>query len=148
MNSDLIVMTFDRGEMAQTVYRALQAMRKSQVLGLDAAVILTRDGAGQIRQQPEPIPTTSAGLVGFLADLVFLLPGRAMPASARGKLDEEFVVEVRSALRNNGSALLFFTHPDSLGDTGEVLNALALFRGRIHQTTLTPQSEALLREML
>lgn len=146
MNSDLIVMSFDHGEMAQTVYNALQAMRKSQVLGLDAAVILTKDGAGQVRRHP--VAPAGTGLVGLLTDLVFLLPDRVMPASAKGKLDDEFVVGVRSALRNDSSALLFFVHPDSLGDAGELLNTLELFRGRIHQTTLTPQSEVLLREML
>ena len=146
MNSDLIVMTFEGGEMAQTVYSALQAMHKRRVLGLDTVVILTKDGAGEVKQHP--ISPAGTGLVGLLTDLVFSLPDRVMPASAKGKLDDEFVVEVRSALGNDSSALIFFVHPDSLGDTGELINTLALFRGRIHQTTLPTQIEGWLRGTL
>lgn len=146
MNSDLIVMTFDSTEMARSVYRSLQAMRKRQILGLRDSVVITKDGAGPVRH--EPASQGSTGLAGLLADLIFHIPGRVVPEAAKVKLDDEFVRTVRLALRNNGSALLFFVHPDSLSDTCELLNALALFRGTIHQTTLSPQGEALLRGML
>ncbi len=146
MNSDLIVMTFAGGETAQTVYSALQAMRTSRVLGLDSVAILTKDGTGEV--QKHPISPASTGLVGLLTDLVFSLPDRVMPASAKGELDDDFVVEVRSTLGNDSSALIFFVHPDSLGDTGELINTLALFRGRIHQTTLPTQIEDWLRGTL
>jgi uncharacterized membrane protein len=146
VNSDLIVMTFDGGEMAQTVYDSLKAMRKSQVLGLEDTAIVTKDGAGQVRLHPGP--QAGIGLAGLLADLVLYSPERAMPGGPGVKLDDGFVGTVGSALRNNASALLFFLHPDGPGDMGELLDALALFRGTIHQTTLSPQSEAALREML
>ena len=145
MNSDLIVMTFDDSEMAQTVYRSLQVMRKSRVLGLGHSVIMTKDGAGQVRQAPGS--QASTGVAGLLADLIFRFSEGVVPEAATAGLDDDFLATVRSALRNNGSALLFFVHPDSLTDTGELLNALALFRGTIHQTTVSPQDEALLRGM-
>ncbi len=146
MNADLIVMTFDGGEMAQTVHDSLQAMRKSQVLGLDDTAIVTKDGAGQVRLRPEP--GASTGLAGLLGDLIFRSPSRGVPAGVRENVDDEFLRLVGAALRNSGSALLFFLHPDSLSDRVELLNALAMFRGAIHQTTLPPQSEARLRGML
>jgi uncharacterized membrane protein len=145
VNSDLIVMTFDGSETARSVYRSLQVMRKSQILGLGDSVVITKDGAGSVRH--EPASQGSTGLAGLLADLIFRIPGRVVPEAAKVKLDDEFVGTVRSALRNNRSALLFFVHPDSLSDTGELLNALASFRGTIHQTTLSPQDGALLRGM-
>jgi uncharacterized membrane protein len=131
VNSDLIVMTFDGSETARSVYRSLQVMRKSQILGLGDSVVITKDGAGSVRHEPASQGST----------------GRVVPEAAKVKLDDEFVGTVRSALRNNRSALLFFVHPDSLSDTGELLNALASFRGTIHQTTLSPQDGALLRGM-
>jgi uncharacterized membrane protein len=146
VHSDLIVMTFGGGQTAQTVYSSLQAMRKSKVLGLGDSVIITKDGAGQVRLHPAS--AADAGVAGLLAALLFPSSERAVPAVDGVVLDDGFVGTVVSALRNNGSALMLFLGPDSLGDPVELLQALALFRGRIHQTTLCPQSAALLREML
>jgi uncharacterized membrane protein len=139
-------MTFDDGEMAQVVYSSLQAMRKSRVLGLDDSVILTKDGA--VRAQVHPGSPTRTGLAELLAEIVFPCSGRVVPAEAGARLDDQFVEPVASALCDNGSALLFFVESDSLSDTRELLDALALFRGTIHQTTLSPQDEAVLRRML
>ena len=146
MNSDLIVMTFDGGEMAQTVYGALQAMRKSQVLGLVDSVIMTKDGVGRVRIDPGP--QAGAGLTGLLAELILSPSGRVAPKVGGVELDDEFADTVVSALGNDSSALLFFVDSDGLSDTVELLEALALFRGTIHQTTLSPTDEALLRGML
>jgi uncharacterized membrane protein len=141
VNSDLIVMTFDDGRMAQTVYCSLQAMRKCQVLGLDHSVIMTRDGVGQVElEQGTP---SGRGLAGLLADLILRPPGRV---EAEVYLDDVFVQSVVSELRNKDSALLFFVDQDSQSDASELLGALALFPGTIHQTTLSPQSESLLRQ--
>jgi uncharacterized membrane protein len=143
VNSDLIVVTFDEDEMAYTVYSSLQAMRKSQVLGLGDSVAMTRDGAGQVRLDHGL--QASPGLAGLLADLLLHSPDNVMPEVY---LDELFVQSVVSELRDRGSALLFFVDRDSLSDTRELLNALALFPGTIHQTTLSRRSEALLRQRL
>ena len=143
MNGDLIVMTFDGVEMAQTVYNSLEAMRKSQVLGLGDTAIATKDTAGHVRLRPEP--GASAGLAALLGDLLFRTPERVAPDGVGAHVDDEFSRTVGVALHNGGSALLFFLQPDSLSDSGELLNALRLFRGRIHQTTLPPHSEARLR---
>jgi uncharacterized membrane protein len=139
-------MTFDGSQMAQTVYDSLQAMRKSRVLGLGDCAIVAKDDAGLVSLHAGPQVSTE--LAGLIAELIFRSPERSLPEGAMGKLDDEFVGTVGSALHNNGSALLFFVHFDSLSDTCELLNALELFRGTIHQTTLSPQSEAMLRGML
>jgi uncharacterized membrane protein len=146
MNSDLIVMTFEGVDMAQVVHNSLGAMRKSHILGLDDAAVVTRNGDGLFKLRGEP--QVSAGLVDLLADRLFCSPDGTLAAGTQVKLDVEFVAAVESALHNSGSALLFHVHPDSPSDPCELLDALALFRGTIHQTTLSPQGQAFLREML
>jgi uncharacterized membrane protein len=140
VNGDLIVMTFDNDEMAYTVYNSLQAMRKSPVLGLEDTAIVTKDDAGNVRLRPEP--RAGADLAPLLGDLIFRSSERVVPDGLSPHMDDEFSRTVGIALHNGGSALLFFLHPESLSDRGELLRALRLFRGRIHQTTLPPQMEA------
>ena len=146
MNSDLIVMTFEGSGMAQIVHNSLGAMRKSHILGLDDAAVVAKSGDGQFRLQSEP--QVSTGLVDLLADLLFCSLESTPAAGTQVQLDVDFVAAVESALHNSGSALLFHVHPDSPSDSCELLDALALFRGTIHQTTLSPQGQAVLREML
>ena len=146
MNSDLIVMTFDDGEMAQTVYEALQAMRKSKVLGLGDSVTLSTDGAGRVRLHQGA--EASTGLAPLLAETILRSPEGEASELDVVKLDHDFLDTVVAGLRHNHSALLFFIDSDGLSDACELLDALALFRGIIHQTTLTPQSEAVLRGRL
>jgi uncharacterized membrane protein len=136
-------MTFDDGEMAQTVYEALLAMRKSQVLGLGDSVIVSTDSVGQIRFHQGSEEGTS--LAPVLAEMILRSPEGEASELDRVKLDADFLDTVVAALRRNHSALLFFIDSDGLSDTCELLNALALFNGTIHQTTLPPQSKALLR---
>ena len=146
MNSDLIVMTFDKGEMAKTVYEALHAMRKSQVLGLGDSVIVTPDGAGQVRLRQGA--EASAGLAPLLAEMILQSPEGEASEQDGLKLDDDFLDAVVADLRHSHSALLFFIDSDGLCDACELLSALALFRGTICQTTLTPESTALLRATL
>jgi uncharacterized membrane protein len=146
VNGDLIVMTFDGDEMAQTVYDSLEAMTKSHVLGLEDAAIVDKEGSGKIRLRPES--EASAGLAALLGDLLLRLLLKSAPDGIEEYVDDEFLRTVGAALHDSGSALLFFLHPDSLSDTDELLSALALFRGRIYQTTLLPQIEDWLRETL
>jgi uncharacterized membrane protein len=145
MNSDLIVMTFTDGQMAQTVRSSLRAMRQSAVLGLNDSVIMTKDGAGQLRLYPGAQEST--GLAGQLADLILRSPDRVIPALDGVELDDGFVNAVLSALRRNCSAILIFLDSGGLNDRVELLNALALFQGTIHQTTLAPPDQAPLRGM-
>lgn len=140
MNSDIIVMTFDGSYMAQTVYDALQAMRRSQVLGLGDSVVVTTDGAGQL--QLHRGPEASTGLAPLLAEMILRPPEGVVPGPDGAKLDDEFVGAVAAALHHHRSALLFFIDADSLSDTCELVSALELFRGTVHQTTLCPQREA------
>ena len=118
-------------------------MRNSQVLGLGDVAVLTGDRGVQIPLNRES--ETSTGVAGLLVNLVLRSREMAELADNGVKLDVEFVETMLAALCGGGSALLFFLHSDGLGDARELLGALAPFRGAIHQTTLSPGSEELLR---
>jgi uncharacterized membrane protein len=145
VHADLIIMTFDDDDMAHTVYKSLEAMRKSQVLGLEDTAIVTKEDSGQVKLRPEP--GASAGLAALLGNLIFRSSERVVSDGVSPHVDDEFSRTVGVSLHNGGSALLFYLHPDSLSDRVELLAALAMFRGAIHQTTLPPQREARLRGM-
>ena len=59
-------------------------------------------------------------------------------------LDEFFLQEVMQALAPNSSALLIYVPHNSTADTRALLNALALFDGTVHRTTLSPEAEQVL----
>ena len=153
MHNDLIVMTFDREGEAQRVYDSLQSMRKSPLLGLEDAAVVTVDSAGTVnlhqrRKLPAALGTTVSELLGGIADLIFGDPPEEMVrALAKEGLDDRFVEKVARMMGNNSSALLFLVAYNSMGDTGELLGALALFKGKIHQTTLPPDAKAALLKM-
>jgi hypothetical protein len=48
-------------------------------------------------------------------------------------------------MEGESSALFVLAREDSVHDAGETRSALALFRGRIHQTSLPPEVEAYLQ---
>jgi uncharacterized membrane protein len=146
VNSDLVVMTFDRVEMAKTVYAALKAMRKSRIFGLGETVILNRGSADQVWWQHVAKATTA--LPGLLADLITGSPGGKAPQRGGVGIENDFVSAVGSALREDSSALLVFLDSEGLSDTSELLAALSLFRGTIHHTTLAPGTLARLQKML
>ncbi len=153
MHSDLIVVTFDEEEEAQKVYDALQRMRKSQLLALENAAVVSKDSAGKVRsygprELTVPPEATGDDLLDLLADLIFgTPPERRVRGLVEAGLDEGFLQEVGRAMGGRSSALLFLVRYDSMGDTDELLSALALFKGKVHQTTLSPEAEAaMLRE--
>ena len=150
MISDLIVMTF-RGEGgARRVYDALQALAEAPLACLDCAAIVTEDSMGQVgfdheRQPPEGAGVVNGQLLGILTDLLFGAPSDelVLALSAVG-FDAEFLTGVAARMGNSTSALLFLMRPDCTCDADELVEALALFKGRVHRTTLPPEAEAAL----
>jgi uncharacterized membrane protein len=148
MYSDLIVMTFKSPERARMVLDALLAMRKRDLLGLESAVTVTRNGEGQIQftqllEPPALGKRTDRDPLVLLAVLIFGESlDRIKERLAGTEIDFEFIKVVVGAMQEYGSALFLLIRPDSIGDTREVIQALTLFRGKVLQTTLSPQGEA------
>jgi len=153
MHNDLIIVTFDREEEAQRIYDALRRMRKGPLLGLEDAAMVTVDSTGsailhQKRKLPPDPRATNGDLFSLIADLIYSDPPEAMLRTlAKEGLDESFLEKVKRTTGNDTSALLFLVAYNSMSDTGELLNALALFKGKIHQTTLSSETKAALLSM-
>jgi len=153
MHNDLIIVTFDREEEAQSIYDALRRMRKGPLLGLEDAVMVTVDSTGsailhQKRKLPPDPRATHGDLLSLTAGLMYGDPPEAMLRTlAEEGLDESFLEKVKRTMGTDSSALLFLVAYHSLSDTGELLNALALFKGKIHQTTLSSEVIAALLSM-
>ena len=162
MNSDLIAITFDDADEALKVLDAMQAMRKEPLLNLEQCVIVTRDRAGKVRlHQTRALATNGEAangeVLGLLAGLIFGSPigvvwgvdvSQAMHALTQRGLDDKFVQMVEKSVDNNGSAILFLVRRDSRSDRDEVLNVLGLFKGKVQHTTLPPEIETYLAQVL
>jgi uncharacterized membrane protein len=162
MNSDLIVITFDDADEALKVLDAMQAMRKEPLLNLEQCVVVTRDRTGKIKlhQTRDLTPggdAAASDVLRLLAGLMFGSPigvvwgvdvGQAMLALSRRGFDEKFVRMVEKSVGNNGSAILFLVRRDSRSDRDEVLDVLGLFKGKVQHTTLAPEIETYLAQVL
>ena len=150
MRSDLILMIFERQGEAQRVYDAIQSMRKEPLLGLENAAVVTKDSAGTVslynrRLVPVHQEAASDDLLSLVADLVFGTPPEdVVRALSRAGMDDRFVPRVTWAMKEDSSALLILVRHDSVSDEHELLRTLALFKGVIYQTTLSPETEAAL----
>jgi uncharacterized membrane protein len=162
MKSDLIVITFDDADEALKVSEAMQAMRKKPLLNLEQSVIVTRDRTGKIRlhqtRDITEIGTVANGeILGLLAGLIFGSPmgvvwgvdvGEKMHELTRRGFDEKFVRMIEQVVGNNTSAIVFLVRGDGRSDRDEVLKVLALFKGKVHHTTLSPEVERYLAQVL
>jgi len=148
MHSDLIIMTFDHDEDARRIYDALYIMRRSPLLGLDDAAVVTVDSTGSAtyhrkRKLPPEPGATYGDVLSLITNLIFVDPTKVtLSTMARVGLDERFLEKVGRMMRNNSSALLFLVAYNSVSDASELLSTLALFKGKIHQTTLPSETNA------
>ena len=152
MNSELIVMTFLYQHKADTVLAAIRVMRKSPILCLANVLVATRDRTGEIVVRPGQEPAGAQQnrdiqMLLALAGLVLCTPDQdAIDALAARGMDGRFFSEIARSLKGESSALFVLARENSVHDAGETRSTLALFRGRIHQTSLPPEVEAYLSE--
>ena len=142
MKSDLIIVIFAHEDAASQARQALEIMRGKQLFGLEDATLVTKDRAGRTAlHQRWDLPAYPRGrqrrLPVLFADAIF------GPTSEEGTqrladagLDETFLKEVATALEPDGSALLIYIPADSIVDTRRLLDALALFQGELHHTSI------------
>lgn len=147
MNSELIVMTFPDPHKAGTVLAAVRAMRKSPILCLSSVVVANRERTGEITvrsdQQTDAAQVDKdTQLLLVLAELILRAPAPdAMDALTDRGMDGRFVSEIVRNLEGESSALFVLARENSVHDAGETHSTLALFRGRIHQTSLPSELE-------
>ena len=147
MNSDLIIITFPQEDKAFRGPRGPEIMRGRQLFGLENAALVTRDSAGQatVHQRwglPAYPRNPRRRLPVLFASAIFGdVPEEGIRKLADAGLDEIFLKEVATALDPDGSALLIYIPPDSIVDTRRLLDALALFHGKLHHTRIPAEVE-------
>jgi len=152
MNSELIVMTFPDQHGADTVLAAMRVMRKSPILCLGSVVVASRDPTGEITVRPGQEGVAAQEdrdmqILLALTDLILCVPGPdAIDTLMDVGMDGRFVSEITTNMKGESSALFVLAHGDETLDPGETRRALALFRGKIHQTSLPPEVEAYLSD--
>jgi len=153
VQNDLIVMTYYNEAEAQKVINSLRDMRKSQILGLEQASIVTKDSSGKIwlHQKYEISPTRQGNadpILRCFAVLIFnTFPAEIVQNLVDVGLDEEFIHGIAQMMRDHSSALLFYIDHDDIEDKDELLKTLSLFWGNIHQTTISDQVERAILEV-
>jgi len=147
MNNDLIAAAYESEGLAQRIYDSLQNMRKSSLLGLQNVVIVSKSGAGKVsvylkKELPSSPKTTDAEILNFITETIFTDPQNEMVQGlVEDGIDDLFIETLSRALDVNSSALLFLLSYNSMNDTDELLGTLALFKGRIYQTTIPQQTK-------
>jgi uncharacterized membrane protein len=147
MRNDLIAAAYESEGMALRIYDSLQNMRKSPLMGLQNVVIISKSGAGNVsvhlkKELPLTPGTTEADILNFIVEIIFTDPQDEMVQElVEEGLDDHFLESFSRALDVNSSALLFLLSYSGMSDTEELLGTLALFKGRIYQTTLPQQTK-------
>jgi uncharacterized membrane protein len=136
-------MIFDHQMDSQRVYDAIQSMRHSPILGLERAILVTRDSQGEIslyqrRDLPDAPGAKGADELGQIADALFGPDSEERGAAlVKMGLDGRFVKGVTREMQAEKSALLALLRYDDVADRDELLRTLRLFKGQILQTTIS-----------
>jgi uncharacterized membrane protein len=158
MMRHLIVITFDNPDDAGKALKSLRQIEKSGHLHLNDTAVIVKDAEGKPHVKNEFSSGTETGavfgaLLGPFLFFAFPLAGIAVGAGAGalvGKMfdtgvDQKFVKDVQAALEPNHSALFLV---GDKGDPSAILAALRPYKGKVHQTTLSPELEEQLRHAL
>ncbi len=157
--SNLIVIVFDNPDEAGKVRKTLQSIQGSGHLRLDDAAVVVKDADGKIHVKNEvdrgvKVGALGGGFLGLLLGSVFFplagllvgtLGGAAVGAAMQTGIPKSFVKEVSESLKN-GSSALFIIVRDSNPDVA--VAALKPYKGKVLQTTLSPEDEETLRSVL
>jgi uncharacterized membrane protein len=167
--SELVVVGFKDDEEADRVLFKLAKLKKEHLIDLEDAVVVIRDEAGKIHLKQSISLTTaetaasfafiSGSLWGALVGLLFLHPiagfilGGAIGAGA-GKLsgsltdygiDDDFIRSLGETIPVNSSALFILVRK---AQPEKVLAELSGIKGKVLQTSLSPEQEKKLQEAL
>jgi uncharacterized membrane protein len=154
--SSLVVLTFKTLHGADDVVSAIHRMSRQDVIHLDDAAIVVRDGDGRpkIKQAANLVGVGALGgaFWGLIIGLLFMAPwlGVAVGAAAGSiggsmadiGVDDDFIREVGDRLRPGTSALFLLS---GRADLEKLAHELSHFDFEIAQTNLPADKEAELR---
>ena len=156
--SNLIVIVFDNVEEAAKVRNTIKSIEGSHIR-LDDSAVVVKDEKGKIHVKNQvdrgvKIGAVGGGFFGLLLASVFFpvagivigaLGGAALGAAAKIGISQSFVKEVSASMENELSALFIIVR-DSNPDVA--VSALKPYKGKLLQTTLSPEDEENLRGVL
>ena len=157
--SNLVVIVFDDPDEAGKVRKTLRSVEKTGHLRLDDSAVVVKDAEGKFHIKNETdrgvkIGAIGGGFLGILIGSVFFpfaglligaLGGAAVGAAAKMGISQSFVKEVGESMENESSALFVIVR-DSNPDVA--IAALKPYKGKVLQTTLSPEDEENLRGVL
>lgn len=165
--SDLVVIGFENTQKAEEVLWRLRALKSKHLIDLDDAVVIVRDEKGEINLK-QSINLThydassgllSGGLLGTFVGMLFLNPAAglligSMIGAGAGALSgalsdygipDDFITSLSETIPLNSSALFILARKV---EPEKILAELADTKGKVLQTTLSPDQEKKLREAL
>lgn len=157
--SDLIVVVFDEADEAGKVRETLRSVEHEGRLSLNDSAVVVKDEHGKIHVQNQmdrgvKIGAVTGGFIGLLlASVFFPIAGIVVGAVAGGLIgksaglgiSKSFVKDVSESMTENSSALFVIVR-DS--DPDLAVAALRPYKGKILQTTLSPEDEETLQRAL
>ncbi len=157
--SNLIVIVFDDIEEAGKVRETIRSVQNTGHIRLDDSAVVVKDKKGKVHVKNQvdrgiKVGAVGGGFLGLLIASVFFplagiiigaLGGAAIGAAAKLGISQSFVKEVSEAMENKSSALFIIVR-DSEPDVA--VAALKPYKGKVLQTTLSPEDEENLRGVL
>ncbi|HRV92128.1 MAG TPA: DUF1269 domain-containing protein [Anaerolineae bacterium] len=157
--SNLVVITFDNPDEAGQVREAIRKVEKQGNISLDDSAVIVKDADGKVHIKNEidrgvKIGTVGGSLLGLLiGGLFFPIAGLAIGAAGGalvGKMadlgvDKGFVKEVTESLGPGSSAIFLIVRN---ANPTAAIAALKPYKGELYQTSLEPDTEQALRDVL
>lgn len=155
--AQLLVLTFDDEREAAAVLRSVRQIERNGRLHLQDTALVSKDADGKVHVKNEvssatEIATVGGALLGPLLMFMFPLVGIVIGAAGgalvgrfldRG-IDSAFVDEIKRDLKPGQSALFLLGD----GEPDAIQAVLRGHKGRVHQTTVSPELEAELRNAM
>ncbi|OAI57125.1 hypothetical protein AYO49_02830 [Verrucomicrobiaceae bacterium SCGC AG-212-N21] len=159
--SRLVAIAFENGTDAFEMRSALKELEEARAIDTDDIVVATRDLQGKVKlHQEDSLPVIAGTLGSFLGLLVGMLlvnpPAGVAVGAGVGALagsigdvgiSDGFMRELAATLKPGTSALFVLVHKSSPDQVLEGLRAFA-GKGRLLQTSLTPENEDRLRKFM
>ena len=159
--SNLIAITFDDPRQASEALEALRKIEHRGLLHLTDTAVLRKDADGRVHTNKEldsgvELGIGVAGTLGLLVAIAFpvagVAAGLAGGAWAGSKMhlgvDKNFMESLQNALRPATSALLLMVDKVKPEAVPDVRQAMQPLHGTVYETTLPPDAEQRLREIV
>ena len=156
--SDLIVVVFDTEDEGAQALESVKGLEHTAGLRVDDTALVTKDPDGKVHLRNQAASgTVTGGVVGGMLGLLllFMFPvGGIILGAAAGAaighmwgdhVDKDFVKDVTGSLEPGKSALFLLVRD---GSAAAIVGAMKPFKGKLIQTTLSPELEQQLQEAL